>query len=484
MTLLALLVACSSGPLPDTGADDHGFASPAEAQDLDGAEDVLHVALVADERVEVAAAKSAGHDEAPAAGDEVVVGYAYNGQVPGPTLRAKVGDTVVVDLTNAMDVATTLHWHGMTVPYAMDGVVWREDPIEPGETRTYTFVADRAGTYWYHPHMDVAGQVEGGLYGVVVVEDPAEPVADRELVVVWQATAGAGGSMDDGMEGGVHDDTGADDESAAAKAAGDDEGHDHADHGLASPGDLAWTANGVAAPVARFHAGERVRVRMLNAANTGYLDLRWPGMRRLGGDQGLLSALDAPERFVLAPGDRAEFEWLVGPDTFAVETAMWTANGGEALGAVPTILTVAPEGDDAAPAPLDWPFDGAAPTADAGGTDLAYVFTGGADGTWAINGEVYPDVTVETLALGTEATLDVRNLSPSAHPFHLHGHRFEVLSVDGVPPAARTVEDTIDVGVLSRVRLRLLADNPGDWMVHCHLLDHEEGGMMTVLRVE
>lgn len=480
MTLLAtLLLACSSGHRPDGGDAASGFASPAEAEDLDAAADVLHVALVADERTETAAAKSGDHGDTTASGETVVTGYAYNGQVPGPTLRAKVGDTIVVDLTNELDATTTLHWHGMAVPYAMDGVVWRDDPVEPGETRRYEFVADRAGTFWYHPHVNVVDQVEGGLYGVVVVEDPAEPVADRELVIVWQATAGGTGSHDDGMDGDIHD-TGA--ATAAAKSGGDD--HDHSAHGVSDPADLLWTANGSASPTVELPAGERVRVRMLNAAKAGYLDLTWPGMRRIGGDQGLLGALDEPERFLMAPGDRAEFEWVVGDDGFSVETGLWTANGGQAAGAAPTILSIAPTGGGASGVPLEWPFDGAAPTEDAGNTDLAYVFTGGADGTWAINGEVYPDVTVETLPLGTEAVLDVRNLSPSEHPFHLHGHRFEVLSVDGVAPAVRTWEDTVNVGVLSRVRLRLVADNAGDWMVHCHLLDHEEGGMMTILRIE
>ena len=104
-------------------------------------------------------------------------------------------------------------------------------------------------------------------------------------------------------------------------------------------------------------------------------------------------------------------------------------------------------------------------------------------GAWFISGERFPDVTVEELALGADVVVEVRNLSASEHPFHLHGHDFEVLSVDGIPPELRLVEDTINVRVHQRVRLRLLADNPGDWMAHCHILPHADEGMMTVLRV-
>ena len=100
-----------------------------------------------------------------------------------------------------------------------------------------------------------------------------------------------------------------------------------------------------------------------------------------------------------------------------------------------------------------------------------------------MNGETFPDVTMPSVDLGEEVVIEVRNVSPADHPFHLHGHAFEVLSVDGLPPPVRTVEDTVDVGVRSVVRLLLLADNPGVWMTHCHVLPHAEGGMMTMLEV-
>lgn len=415
------------------------LTSPAEAEDLDAADDVVHVSLVADRATY-------------SVGDLTVEGYAYNGQNPGPTIRAKLGDTVMVDFQNMIDTPTTVHWHGLRVSNDMDGVEWVSEPLLPGASFTYSFTATQAGTYWYHPHLDVEHQVDLGLYGAIVIEDPADPVPDRELVVVWDAWAEA--------------------ETAD-------------EHTAPDPKTLLWTANGLVSPRVELAGGEVVRVRVINASNAGYLDLSWPGLRQIGSDQGLLPAPSEAGSTLLAPGDRADFEWVAGSEDFEVETALYTPSGGSAIGEPRTLLAVEMTAPEDAGAPLSWSGTGDPVSEDPTWTDLMYVLQGGAAAEdWLINGESYPDVTVRSLPTGTEAVIEVRNLSATEHPFHLHGHSFEVLSIDGVAPAQRTVEDTINVKIRQTVRLRLLADNPGDWMVHCHLLGHEAGGMMTVLRVE
>ena len=111
------------------------------------------------------------------------------------------------------------------------------------------------------------------------------------------------------------------------------------------------------------------------------------------------------------------------------------------------------------------------------------MFTGSAGEGWEINGETFPEVTVPVVPLGSETVLEVRNVSPAEHPFHLHGHSFEVLSVNGAPPPHRTIEDTLQIEIHQVVRLRFVADNPGAWMTHCHILPHAEDGMMTVIEV-
>ncbi len=478
----AWLLACTS-PSPDSGGDEGGtdggssdggssdggttdsgaswtrpdLALPPEAEDLDPDDAVVHVALTAAPAV---------HEIEGPDGLLTVQGTAYNGSTPGPTIRLQVGQRLVVDLDNQLAVPTTIHWHGMSVPFAMDGVPWMTDPVGPGEQFRYEFQAEQAGTFWYHPHIDTERQVDLGLYGVVIVEDPAEPQADLDIVAV----------IDDWSRAMVGD-TGAPVDMTDA-----DQAHGlHADEGL-------WTVNGQVQPVLRAPAGSSVRLRLLDASNTGYLLLgRDDGdaLRLLATDQGLLPAAQAVERLLLVPGDRSEVELSLGESAFELLDHPYDHEGGEALGEATPMLGVRPEGEGSAPGPLDLPFAGGEPSPDPGDTDIVYVFAGDTStGQWFINGEQFPDVTIESLPLGADAIVEVRNLSPTHHPFHLHGHHFELLSLDGVPPAWRTIEDTIELPLYGVARLRLLADNPGDWMTHCHILPHAEGGMMTVLRVE
>jgi FtsP/CotA-like multicopper oxidase with cupredoxin domain len=125
------------------------------------------------------------------------------------------------------------------------------------------------------------------------------------------------------------------------------------------------------------------------------------------------------------------------------------------------------------------------PAVDPGGFDAAYTFHGDPHSdVWLMNGEAYPDITVQSIPLEQASIIEVRNVSATAHPFHLHGMFFEVLSVNGVVPEHRVIEDTIHVGLYETVRLRVEPLNPGDWMAHCHILPHAHGGMMQVLRVE
>lgn len=465
--MIWLLLACTGAPddtghgthdhthgtddhTPDTGQDGPPvFANPPEAEDLDPADGVVHVALTADEhRFDLLG--------------ETVDGYAFNGSVPGPTLRLKRGDTLIVDVTNQLDDPTTVHWHGLHVPYAMDGVTWQQDPIAPGETFTYTFTVDQAGTYWYHPHVDVDRQVDFGLYGAIVVEDPADPPVDQELILV----------LDDWPSFEV---PGQEDEGDTATEAA----HVH-DHGGETG---TWTVNGLARPTLALDAGSRVRARVLNVANTGYADLRG-AFDVIATDQGLLPEGVAAERWLLAPGDRVDWEWRPGDEALTLAAAPYVLAGGEALGETEALVTVTIAGEGEPATASAWPFPGGAVSPDPTHTDITYVFQGELHtGEWFINGEQFPDVTIERLPLGADAVIEVRNLSPSEHPFHLHGHSFEVLSLDGVAPAWKTVEDTVNLPIRSTLRLRLVADNPGAWMTHCHILSHAHG-MMTVLQVD
>ncbi|MCC6622971.1 MAG: multicopper oxidase family protein [Deltaproteobacteria bacterium] len=461
MTLALALAACG-----DTPTDEPLLASPADARDLDPDPRVVHVAL----RAAPARLTIAGHD---------VDALAWTGQVPGPTIRARVGDTLVVDVTNALERPTTLHWHGMRVPFAVDGVTWMQDPIALGATRTLTFEATQAGTFWYHPHFDSEREVDRGLYGAIVIEDARDDDLPTGPVLVfdtWGESADAGPESPDAahVHGGIDD------------------------------RQRAWIVNGLDDPRLVARGGTWLRARLVNASNTGYLAIAGGSPVLIATDQGLGPAPSTPDTIVLAPGDRAEVLWPVGREGFDVVTHRYTLHGGPLVagpthpdphaGADPDAATADPDlvrlfrVDVTSPrdAPTTLPALAAlpapeAPTPDPGATDVVWVLQGSERG-WLINGESFPDVTIPTVALGSDVVIEVRNLSPTHHPFHLHGMAFEVLSQDGRAPVSRTLEDTIDLPIASRVRLLLHADNPGEWMAHCHILPHAHG-MMTVLRV-
>lgn len=388
--------------------------------------------------------------------------YAYNGLNPGPLIRARKGDTLTVEFTNRLGAASTIHWHGLKVPFAMDGVAWRGAPVGDGESFTYTFTLNQAGTFWYHPHFNTENQVDGGLYGALVVEDEADPRPDQELVLLFDTEQEYDAQQD-------------------ALPDGDPGRHGHG-HARLGP---RWRVNGQSAPLIHSASGGQVtRVRLINASNSAYLSLRWPGLRQIGSDQGLLAALATPESIVLGPGDRAEAEWLLGGEGFSVVTEPWSLNGGPALGDPVELVQVQLQEPAPAPQGLAWPFSGEAPGLDPGYADILYQFQGSdRTGVWLINGERFPNVTVEEVPFDAEVVLEVRNLSPTEHPFHLHGLAFEVLSINGAPPPRYMLEDTLNLRIRDRVRLRVRADNPGDWMTHCHILPHADDGMMTVLRV-
>ena len=170
--------------------------------------------------------------------------WAYNGTVPGPEIRLRLGDTLRARFRNRLPQPTTIHWHGVRVPNAMDGVPYvTQPPVEPGESFTYEFTPKDAGTFWFHPHVRSSEQVERGLYGVLVVEDREPPAFSRD--VVWV--------LDDwllGADGQIHEQF-------------------NTRHDLAHDG--RWgnvaTVNGAVKPVLAVRPGERLRLRLLNSAN-------------------------------------------------------------------------------------------------------------------------------------------------------------------------------------------------------------------------
>ena len=115
---------------------------------------------------------------------QTVDGYGYNGQIPGPIIEARAGEPLEIRFTNRLPEPTTIHWHGLRVPAAMDGTDDVQPLVQPGETFVYRFTPPDAGTFWYHPHTRETEQLEKGLYGALIVRGDDEPITDRERILV------------------------------------------------------------------------------------------------------------------------------------------------------------------------------------------------------------------------------------------------------------------------------------------------------------
>ena len=391
----------------------------------------------------------------------LVSGYSFRS--PVPVIRARLGDTLVVNFMNRLDTPTSVHWHGLHVPFDMDGALAMPMPgpsdeehgtmqIPTDTAQRYEFSVNQAGTFWYHPHFDTTRQVDDGLFGVIVVEDPRDPVVE-EMIVVLDAVNEQHGGIENRPAG----------------------------HGYLN---TRWRANGLRQPVWTPQSGTVVRLRLVNASNVSYAYLSGPDWRVIAHDQGLLASPETPRRLLLGPGDRAEIELLVGSEPFDIVSEPWSINGGRTWAEPQTLIRVEPTGTSAAPAMVDWPFTGVRSTPDPGYADIVWTFAGDdRSDEWFINGRQFPDIDIETVRASASTIMEIRNLSPTEHPFHTHGMDFEVLSVNGILPEFQLIEDTINLRIGDIIRVKLRPAYPGLWMAHCHILPHADEGMMSLINI-
>jgi FtsP/CotA-like multicopper oxidase with cupredoxin domain len=383
------------------------------------------------------------------ASGRTVDGYTLNGQSPGPTIRARVGQVVRVRLVNeSVRGGVTLHWHGVEVPNGEDGVAGvTQDEVRAGGQFTYRFVVGRAGTFWYHSHQVSHEQVRGGLLGALVVT-PADATAGTVDVVALV----------------------------------------HLYHGVRTVGGVEGDLRVPAPP------GRPARVRVVNTDN-GPLSAWVAGapFRVLAVDGADLHG-PTPVRdtaVLVTAGGRADLEVQMPRDASPVRVQL----GGSASvvlgsGSLPAPAVRAPgRALDllryGTPAPL--PFD-----PDAADRRFRYDigrrpgFLDGRPGMWwTINGHLYPDVPMFVVAEGDVVRMLITNHSGDVHPMHLHGHHAVVLSRDGVPATGSPWwVDSLNVADGESYEIAFLADNPGVWMDHCHNLPHAREGLVTHLMYE
>ena len=398
--------------------------------------------------------------------------WAYNGTVPGPTLELREGDLVTVHFTNNLHLPTTVHWHGLHLPAGSDGSPLH--PVLPGKSRNYVFriPLGSAGTYWYHPHPDMTSteQVSRGLYGALIIrpaKDPLAGITDRLLVLSDNRF------LADGAVDLPHHTTPA--------------GNIDAQNGR--EGDVLFV-NGRTMPVLSIKPGEWQRLRIINAAAARVFRFAIPGRKlvHVGSDGGLFEKPREVDELLVANSERVEV----------------LVRGGEP-GARTVLQTLPYDRYDIQTRPKDWDqprdvvelrttTDGPAPEYVIPDT-LRVVRAIGQRGIAArrtivfaqgmINNKLMDMNRVDLRArLNTTEIWQIENVVGMDHPFHLHGFQFQVLDRNGVPEPYLSWKDSVNVPKHSKLRIAVRFEHfPGKWMYHCHILDHEDMGMMGILEV-
>jgi FtsP/CotA-like multicopper oxidase with cupredoxin domain len=395
--------------------------------------------------------------------------WTYNGTVPGPLLRAKIGDRLIVHFKNSLPDATTIHWHGLRVPNDMDGAPGvTQAAIEPGAEFRYEVTLRDAGTYWYHPHSDSAAQVGRGLYGPIVVTDPQDPgsFGDELVLMLSDISLTETGELGPTDSGGSFGDL------------------------FGREGNVVLV-NGKVVPRLKVRAGKQQRWRIINAARSRYFNLRLPEHRfmRLGGDNGLAARSTDVYNLIVTPGERADavFTPAAAPGTTTILPWVPTERGYGSLFAraredLLAIETVADSPVEPLPIPVKLreiePIDTS--TAVERTIDLTIGFGADKRVEMGMNGVPHWRAEPIEVRLGDTEVWNIVNDTDFAHPFHMHGYFFQVQDDARVPEW----KDTVDVPAHSQRRIAIRFDErPGAWMYHCHILDHAERGMMGHLNV-
>ena len=414
--------------------------------------------------------------------------WGYDGMAPGPVLRLKQGREARLRLVNRLTQPSSIHWHGVRVPNAMDGVSGlTQEPAPPGARFDYVFSPPDAGTYWYHTHNRSWEQMARGLHGMLVVEEAKPPPVDHDIPLVvddWRLD----------RQGRIHE------ESFGAI-------HDWAHGGRIGN----WiTVNGRLDPVFAVRSGDRVRLRVLNAANARIAQLAFPDHKPVViaydgqpvaphplGDRPLVVApgqrVDLMIDMTLAPGAAAPVAFAMRDRSIAVASFKYAPGR--------------PRGESPLEAPValaENPLPGPLALADARETVLR--MEGGAMGrmqgarlngramsmrelvgegkVWAFNGVAgMPGEPLLRIERGRTAVIDMINDNAWPHAMHLHGHHFRVVRRGGKPVAGAPWRDTELIMPGERAAIAFVAGAPGKWLFHCHMLEHQAGGMITWIEV-
>lgn len=449
-------VACSQSPSPSGGSATPSLTLAAGETDIDLAGATLHT-------------------------------WAYGNQVPAREIRVRKGDRIQAQLTNALPQDVTVHWHGIAIVNDMDGVpVLTQDPVPKGQTFAYDFVVPDAGTYWFHSH--VGTQLDRGLYGPLIIEDPDEKVDyEGELVVVLDDWIDGTGTNPDEVIENLR-------KTGMKPMPPGGPGVTPTSPLGADGGDVTYpyfVINGRASgdpQVVDYRQGQRIRLRVINAGSDTAFRVAVPGtaMRVTQTDGYPVVPVEA-DSVILGMGERFDAIITVNEsvpvvavpegkqgharlnmrinhapaagniDAFVASVRNQAPLNTATLSPTPEVTLSAKKPDQVIDAHLAGPVNGY---------------------TWPINGKLY-DPPHDGIAVQPNQRVRIRYVNDSMmfHPFHLHGHTFQVMNGS----IAKARKDTVLVPPKQTVEIEFDTNNPGRWITHCHNTYHLEAGMATFI---
>lgn len=439
-------------------------------------------------------------------GGPIVRTLAYGNMIPGPLIRAKIGDELVVSVSNRLDHPTSVHWHGIALRNDMDGAAPATPNIPAGQDFTYRFSVPNSGTYWAHPHTGLDADM--GLYLPVIVDDPTEGYYDAEWIVVlddW--TDGVGKSpqqlyneltgpnkpsMSNMPTSSTNPTSSTTETSGTPGMSGNSGGKSDLLGGDAGDIDYPYyLINGrIPAAPTTFNAkpGQRIRIRFINTGSDTTFRVALAGhSMRVTHTDGYPVVPTQVDALLIGMAERYDVIVTAADGVFPLVAL---AEGKNALArALLSTGSGSPPDPEFQPDELNrrvgtvemftatTPVNLGRPQSDLnlpvllGGNMMQY--------NWTINGQAYSSKSDSLhIRQGEQPTITFDNPTMMYHPIHLHGHTFQVIRADGSPGARK---DTVIVPPKQQIRALLVADNPGMWMLHCHNTYHQEAGMQTRL---
>lgn len=420
-------------------------------------------------------------------GKKTISTWGYNNTLPGPEIRATEGDTLRVTVQNQLSAGTTIHWHGVPLVNAMDGVDGvTQDPIKAGGTFTYDYIAPVAGTYFYHSHVGL--QLDRGLYGPLIIESAKEAKHyDQDVVLV----------LDDFLDGLMGGPATPEDAMKQLIASGDGMSNMN---GMMSqvPPDLlypAYLVNGKASDdpfEIVVKKGQRIRLRLINASAATIYHIALQG-HRLTVTHTDGQPVEPVQVDALRIGMGERYDILVDTNNPGLWQFAALVEGTQRMGRAIVRYTdntsALPPADFQPPEltrqMLTYPMLKAAPgivvpPADTPDQIVPLQLSGGmGQYVWKINNQVFPHADRIMVQQKRLISFQFDNQSMMPHPMHLHGHFFQLNNGTGRGP----LKDTVIIDTMQKMTVNWVSDNPGLWAFHCHNAYHQSAGMMHVVQV-